>query len=273
MNFKPFAEIIRPQNCAMASIATFIGYAIAAKTTVFGIEVIFAMASAFLICGAGQAINDFFDLEVDKKIRPNKTLPAKKISKNTAFIYSNILFLAGLAFAFFVNSAAFGIALAFSILLYLYSALIQKQKFFGNIVVALGTAFTLVFGASIVQKYDTIIFLAASAFFANMGREITKDAEDKEADKGYKKTLPMILSQKQTSAVVLLMYACAITIAASVWVSKKITNWIYVFFIAIAALAFFYSFFLLFAKKEKKAQEWSKIGMLISLIAFFSGAF
>ena len=273
MNLKPFVEIIRPANCLMAAIAVFIGFAVSAKTYSVTLPVVFAMAAAFLICGAGQAINDYFDFEVDKKIRREKPLPSGKIERNTALAYSMILFLAGILISWLVNFEAFGIALAFSLLLISYSALMQKQKFIGNIVVALGTAFTRMFGASIVQKYGTIIFFAASAFFANMAREIIKDSQDMEADKGRKTTFPMILSAWQVQAAVYLMYALAVIIAFFAWGQKIVTNGYYILFLPAATLVFLHSFNLFAENKEKEAQQFSKIGMAISLLAFLMGAF
>ena len=273
MNFKPFVEIIRPANCLMAAIAVFIGYAVSAKTFEVSLPVVFAMAAAFLICGAGQAINDYFDFEVDKKIRPQKTIPSNKMARTAALNYSIILFLLGNFFALFVNLQAFEIAATFTVLLILYSALIQRQKFLGNIVVALGTAFTLVFGASIVQKYGTVIFLAASAFFANMAREIIKDAQDMEGDRGHKTTLPMILSGWQVQAAVYLLYALAAIAGFLVWGQKIIANGYYLLFLSVATLVFLHSFNLFAEHKEKEAQHFSKIGMAVSLLAFLMGAF
>lgn len=273
MGFKFFVEIIRPANCILAGAAVFIGQAVATRAIAFSEAIFFAMISAFLICAGGQVINDFFDIEIDKKIRPQKILPSKKMSANTALVYSATLFLAGIIFAAAINFHALAIAFIFTALLILYSAFIQKQKFFGNIIVALGTAFTLVFGASITQNYGTIVFLAASAFFANIAREIIKDVQDKKADEGYKKTIPMILPQKQVNALVLLLYILAFFIALAPVFLLQITNPVYTGMIIAAGMVFIYSFKLLAGKNPEKAQAYSKTGMALSLLGFLAGAF
>ncbi|MBI2598049.1 MAG: geranylgeranylglycerol-phosphate geranylgeranyltransferase [Candidatus Diapherotrites archaeon] len=257
----------------MAALAVFIGYLVAGKIFALDLQVFFAALSAFLICGAGQAINDFFDLEIDKKIRPKKILPSKKMAPKTALIYSVILFLAGNFFALLINFHTAAIALSASTLLILYSAFIQKEKFFGNIVVSLSTALTLVFGAAILQKYETAALLAASAFFASIGREIIKDVEDKKADRGAKKSVPMVLSKKHTNAAVLLSYTLAVLIALFVWAIKLIENFYYPVLILVSAIIFAKSFLLLTNDDAKKAQLFSKIAMLVSLFAFLTGAF
>ena len=63
---KTYLELMRVNNCAMAAIAVLIGYTII--TFDYSIYVGLAMLSAFLICGGGQAINDVFDFNIDKKI-------------------------------------------------------------------------------------------------------------------------------------------------------------------------------------------------------------
>ncbi len=273
MGLKAFIEILRPANCFMAAIAVFIGYVVAIGKIWFETELFFAMASAFLICGAGQVINDFFDVRIDEKIRPQKILPSKKMKVQTALFYSAALFGTGLILASQINMPAFLIAFSFTVLLALYSAVIQKQKFLGNIVVALGTAFTIIFGASIVQNYNVAIFLATSAFFSNMGREITKDVQDKEADKGHKTTLAMILTQNQVNIVVLAFYALAFLTAFFVWQTKMIQSNYYLLLLIVSGGLFLYSFVLLLQKQPGKAQLFSKIAMVFSLLAFISGVF
>lgn len=273
MKIKFFAEITRPLNCLMAAIAVFIGASVAIKSPALNLQVFFAMIAAFLICAGGQVINDFFDAEIDKKIRPQKILPSQKISKKQALIFSAILFFGGLIFSMMINETTFLTASVFTLLLILYSAMIQKQKSIGNIVVALSTAFTLIFGAAVFQKFDTVIFLAASAFFANLSREIIKDVQDKKADLGYKKTIPMILSETQVNGIVFIFYLTAILLAVFVWTEKLIESTAYIILTLISAMIFMHSFALLWSKKAAQAQKQSKNAMIVSLIAFLAGAF
>src|SRR3989339_483334 len=184
---KPFIEIIRPVNCLMAGIGVFVGYSVSAGAIGISPTLIIAMISAFLICGAGQAINDFFDYEIDRK-KDGRAKTIKKLGRKNVLYYSIILFLAGNSIAYFINPAAFGIALAFSILLIAYSAVMGRIKFIGNWVVASGTAATLIFGASVWGNYSLAVQFAAAALFANVAREITKDFEDLKADEGFKRS-------------------------------------------------------------------------------------
>jgi len=273
MKIKYFVEIIRPLNCLMAALAVFIGFSVAIGGLSFGFPLLFAMLAALFICAGGQVINDFFDVEIDKISKPQKILPSKKISIHTALIYSVALFLVGLTFASILNQSAFIIAIAFTALLILYSAFIQRQKIIGNFVVAISTAFTLIFGASLVENYNTVFLIAASAFFANYAREIIKDLQDVKSDEGHKKTIAMILSDKQISFMVLGSYFFALLIAIYVWVSGMLTGIFFPILLLVAIIVFIQSFKLLLEKKVAKAQLYSKIAMAISLFAFLAGVF
>lgn len=271
MSFLSYFKILRPGNCLMAAIAVFIGFSVARGSIAFSIQLLLAMLSAFLICGAGQTINDYFDRGIDKLIKPEKLIPTGKIKAKNALIYSIALFLIGVIIAYGINSSTFAIALAFSILLIFYSASMQRFKFLGNFVVAAGTAFTLIYGAAVVGNYSVVIFFAVTAFLVNVGREIIKDVEDMPGDRGVKKTLPMIFSKKTIDEFVFSLYSAGIIIALSVWFLGLIKSILYLIFIVISGLIFSYSFYLLIKNKLQPSQQFSKCAMVAALIAFIAG--
>ena len=268
MDFTSYLKLIRPVNCIMAAIATVIGFFVSNNSTSFNIHTLLLMISAFLICGAGQAINDYFDIEVDKKKKLNKPLVSGKISPKNALAFSISLFLVGVILAFVVNLTAFAIALIFSLLLFVYSWKMKNTKFFGNILVSIGTAAPLIFGSTINQNYEITSIFALSAFFANMGREITKDIEDKKADLGEKKTLAQTIPLPTLKMIVFAMYAAAITSAAIVLLKKP--NQTYPILLTISAILFLATWFTLYKNNPNKSQKLSKIAMIVSLLAFLS---
>jgi len=68
MALSAYFKILRPLNCIISAVAVFIGFSVANSAVQFTIPLLMAMAAAFLICGAGQAINDYYDAKIDKKI-------------------------------------------------------------------------------------------------------------------------------------------------------------------------------------------------------------
>jgi len=273
MGFSDFINILRPLNCIMAAFGTFIGYCIASGYLVqFDFWIGIAMAVAFLVCAGGMVVNDFFDRAVDKKLHPEKPIPSGRIAAKTALLYAGFLFFSGNLLAFkFLPGISFAIALAFTALLILYSMFLSKAKFIGNFVVASGTAFTLIFGASLLGNYAIVAWLAFAALLANLARELIKDLQDMEADKGHKKSLPMLMSGTTVNAIIFIYYLGAI---AAVYVPAFFLSFNGAGFVAIASIAnllFLYSFALALKKKFGKAQLFSKIAMLIALIGFLFG--
>lgn len=264
--------MLRPVNCAMAALGTFIGYSIATGLIQAQLGIIVAMASAFLVCGGGMAINDYYDRAIDKKLHPEKPIPAGKVSPKAAMAYSALLFLAGNALAFhYLAATPFFIVFAFTLLLIAYSRFLSKAKYVGNIVVASGTAFTLVFGASLVGNYSAIAFFAASALFANIARELIKDLEDLKADAGFKKTLPMILNKKTIGLLVLACYLAAITTAFIPLAAFSFGGIFFTALVSAASIGFLYSYKLARERNYAKAQLVSKAAMIMALIGFLSG--
>ncbi len=263
----PYLELIRTGNCIIASLATLIGFLIIAPAS---INVLFAMIAVFLICAGGQAINDVFDAEIDSKINKTKPIPSKKITKTTALYFSIILFVLGILISSLINTQALVIAIIFSFLLIIYASILYKIKYIGNIVVAMGTAFTFIFGAASAGNISLLLIVfAMSAFFANMSREITKDFEDVKKDKGFKKTLPMI-SKKLAKRFVISYHLLAILFALVAFVFFMPTNYIYLIIILLVAITFGMSIKLLLNNDYNNSQKKCKKGMVFSLIAFAS---
>ena len=250
----------------MAAIAVLIGYTLV--TFDFSNATGLAMISAFLICGAGQAINDVFDEKIDKKINKKKPIPSGKITKKNALIFSTILFIVGILIAALINPLTLTIAIIFALLLIIYASVLYKVKYLGNIVVALGTAFTFIFGASVTENIPLLIIIfATSAFFANMSREITKDFEDLAKDKGFKKTLPMI-SKRIGKGFVISYHLLAILFAVAAYIVFLPNNFVYLIVVLLAAITFGQSARLLLNEDYKRSQKKCKKGMLLSLLAY-----
>lgn len=271
MSVLDYIKMLRPGNCLMAAIAVFMGYAIASHSITFTFPLAFAMLSAFLVCGGGQAINDYFDWKIDAKIRPDKPIPAGRIKPFEALAICVFLFSSGIALSTAISKDNLAMAFIFSLALFAYSAVMQKAKFVGNLVVAAGTAAPLVYGAAVIGRYDAVLPLSACAFLVNYGREITKDFEDIKADKGTKKTLPMILPEGTAKGIIIGAYFSGITIAFWVYAAGLMKGIPYLAFTAISATLFARAISHLLENKYIDSQKESKKAMIAALIAFLLG--
>jgi len=258
----------------MAAIATWLGFCLASQSFVFNLTALVSIVSVFLICGAGQAINDYFDRDIDKKINSKRPIPSGAVKAEQALLFSLVLFLVGIILASFINAWALIIAIIFAGLLVLYSGYLKHLKFFGNWIVALGTAFTFPFGAASagmqLTSFYIILIPFASALFSNVAREITKDLEDFEKGEQGKKILRDLLGFKSTKLVVVLVSLISILVLLIPFFLPVYKLTFYLPLVAISILISLFSINLVLKDKFKKAQKFDKIAMLVGLIAFLS---
>jgi len=273
MTVKALIEILRPANCLMAALGVFIGYGIAVGAIVCTAVLGAAMAVAFLVCAGGMAANDVFDASVDRKLSPGKPIPSGRLSGKAALHFASGLFVAGNLLAYYyLPLISLGISLAFTFLLIAYARYLPKAKYLGNWVVAAGTAFTLVFGASLVGNYAIVGLFALAALFANVAREIVKDIQDMGQDKGFKVSLPMKLGLEKARAVAVI---CT-TIAVVLSYVPRFLGFGGMGFLALltaANLGFVFAIRNAYAGNFSGSQKAYKAAMLLALIAFLVGVF
>jgi len=272
-NFSKVGAIValmRPLNCVMAGFGALLGYWLSIGHFALPAAAVLVAAATFLICGAGQAINDYYDYAVDRKAKKSRPIPSGRLSAREAQSVAISLFLLGIAVAFYANQAAFCVAIAFSILLYVYSSKLAGLKYFGNAVVALSNAFVFVMGASITGNYATVAILASATFFITWAREIAKDLEDYEADKGKKHTLPMLVGKKNAASTAVLSTAVSVAVGLLPLV-LGITRSLFFALVLFASIALFgIAVASLQAGKFKESSRYYKYGMLAAMLAFAS---
>lgn len=214
--------------------------------------------STLLIAGAGNIINDYFDIKADRINKPKEIIIGKYIKKRWA-ILSHWIF----------NGIAVGISIYLSTkyqtlwfvfihvvslnLLWFYSLRLKKKLIIGNLVVAMMTGLipclTIIFfkvsnetnnifspyhadSRSIFINYNLLYLLALCAFILNFSREIIKDIEDIKGDQAiHVKSLPMVIGEQKayllaawiaqlsgTSCLIAFYFKTAFTIELIIWV-------------------------------------------------------
>jgi len=268
---KAFLELMRVGNCLMAAVAIIIGFFIAGG--LIYTTALIAAISGFFICAGGQTINDYFDRKIDAITSKNRPIPSGRVSPKQALFFSLALFIIGIGLATQLNITGQFIAILFTVLLIAYPLFMNRVKYIGNIIVAAGTAFTFIYGAAATGQVPTLIIaLAISAFFSNMAREIIKDIEDMKKDNKTKTTIPLLIGSQNAKAFPLIYYTIAILLSVFLFFRYRLNEG-YLFITLIGAIFFIYSAIFLLKNNPKKSQKMSKIGMIISLIAFILAGF
>ncbi len=270
-----YGRITRPLNCAMAGLAVLIGAKIATENFLT-LPVLFAVIATFLICGAGNTINDYYDHEIDKINSPGRPIPSGEISLISAYYYALTLFSAGIILSVFINKLAILVAVFNSAMLFLYAGRLKNEGFVGNLTVSYLVASPFLFGGVAVESISVTLILVLCAGLANVGREIIKDIEDYEGDKAYAKTLPTKIGFKSSGEAASFFITLAV-LASPLPYLLNLLSLGYLVTIAVADIIFLYvmAVFLkdITVKSAGKTQRLIKIGMGIALLAFFLGSF
>jgi len=168
--------------------------------------------STLLIAAAGYILNDNIDAAIDQVNRPKKNSWAAGIPRSADINIFVILTSIAVAIAFFLASSILNFWLGFIqvgsvVLLALYSGVLKRIVFAGNITVALLSALVIytvgLYEPSFEPNLSYIYIYAGFAFMISLIREIVKDAEDLEGDKiSGRKTVPVVLGISTTKVIV-----------------------------------------------------------------------
>jgi geranylgeranylglycerol-phosphate geranylgeranyltransferase len=177
---KGMYKLARPFNALNGGLAVFVGGYVAG-TGEWG-KVALAAVVAFLVTGAGNAWNDYLDIEIDRINQPHRALPAGMLRPEHAVWFALGLNLIALLIAAWINTGVFLITLFFSLLLYLYSWRLKSTVLLGNITVAISSAVTVVFGGVAAGNARPTVWLAIIIATGILGREVLKTIADYEGD-------------------------------------------------------------------------------------------
>ncbi len=186
-------ELTRPVNAVVAAALTATGSFVAGFGDQY-LAVGAATAATVLAVAAGNAINDYFDREIDSVNQPDRAIPRGAVSPRGALAFSVVLFLAAVAFALALPLAALAIAGINLVALVAYTELFKGLPGLGNAVVAYLGGSTFLFGAAAVGRVEAGVVLAFLAAASTFTREIIKDVEDVAGDRQEGlRTLPIVV--------------------------------------------------------------------------------
>jgi 4-hydroxybenzoate polyprenyltransferase len=149
-------------------------------------QTVFGFLTAFFLCAYSMAVNDIYDVEVDKVNQPKRPIPSGQISVMGATRLSVLLLVIGMAFSVLsLNVVAVAIAAVYALLSWLYNWWAKEEGFAGNLIVASSLAIPFVYGGVISGGSvfsSLLLMMAFTSFFSGVGREIVKGIADVEGD-------------------------------------------------------------------------------------------
>ena len=170
---KEYLQLIRLPNVFTTPSNILAGYFAAVTTTAAaeadGVHLIAIMVSSGLLYIAGIVLNDYFDIEIDKKERPSRPLPSGKISKGYALTIAIVALLIANIIALVVGPISLAISLALTLLIIAYDYQL-KYSVLGPFAMGGTRSLNVIFGASPVLLYIdnhsvAIVGVAAASLF------------------------------------------------------------------------------------------------------------
>ncbi|MDH5020777.1 geranylgeranylglycerol-phosphate geranylgeranyltransferase [Halobacterium rubrum] len=207
-------ELARPVNTLAAGLLTFIGAFVAGGAFAHPTATAAAVGATWLATAGGNAINDYFDREVDRINDPERAIPRGAVSARGALAYSLVLFVGATALAVTLPVLALTIAAVNLLGLVTYTQYFKGLPGAGNALVAYLGGSTFLFGAAAVGDPLAGAVLAVLAALSTFTREVVKDVEDVAGDREEGlRTLPVAVGERR--ALLLGAALLAVAVAAS----------------------------------------------------------
>lgn len=256
---KSFLRLARFWNLLIIALAQYFTAAfLMDPPLVFNPNLFVLTVSTLMIAAAGYIINDYYDVKIDLINKPERVVVGRTISRRLAILLHSILSVSGIFLGFLVNWKV-GLINFFSVfMLWLYSNLLKRLPFVGNLTIAILTGLSIIvllfidpninvvsfdFARSMIPGWRTdiapglnILIFSMFAFFITLVREVIKDIEDVKGDNTFGcKTLPIVLGIRKTKNIIHLL---TVVFVVSVLMVYK------VFSVAVAPATYFSTFLL-----------------------------
>jgi geranylgeranylglycerol-phosphate geranylgeranyltransferase len=267
-----YFRLLRVGNCAMAAFGALLAAIICAGldgTADSWLDVILSMLIVIMFTGAGNSLNDYYDRQIDKTAHPERPLPTGLVTPKQVFAFAAVLFALAQIVSVFVGVWSFGIVAASIAVMVAYEKLLKAQGLPGNMSISWLTGALFLFGGAAVDKMELAWVLALLAFLATLGREIIKDIQDIEGDRGTRNTFPMRVGVKKAGALASAAFFGAVALSPVPYLWDMLSGW-YVPAVAVADGIFIYCALIHIGNPER-GQKVAKLAMFVALIAFLLG--
>jgi geranylgeranylglycerol-phosphate geranylgeranyltransferase len=259
---------------------------VAAELMVSGLPnvltLLFSIISPVFISMAAFAVNDYFDVEVDRLNKKNRPLVKGHLKKSDALYISAFLFIIGIGVSAMINAYAFTIAIIFAALAILYSYRMKELFLLGNVYIAFTMVIPFIFGNYVVNSQLTngIMLVSVMVFMSGLAREIHGTIRDYKGDIKVRnvKSLPKVIGVGASALLALALYVIAIITSIYLFlaVAPFMTNPIYGVIIAVSDLMLLYVAVGYVVEKSQKfydnTRNVSLISMGLALVAILLSA-
>ena len=262
-------ELTRPANCVAAGVLTATGAFVAGVGDAF-VAAGLAVATTVAAVAAGNAVNDYFDREIDAINRPDRPIPRGAIAPRGARWLSTALFVIAVGLAVPLPPAALGLAAVNLVALLTYTTVFKGTPGLGNVLVSALVGSTFLFGGAAVGRLDAPLVLAVLAALSTLTREIIKDVEDVAGDREEGlATLPIAIGERRALWVGVGALGVAVAVSPLPYLLGTFGA-VYLVVVAIADAVMVYAWYESFADPAAGRTHF-KYGTFLATIAFVAG--
>jgi geranylgeranylglycerol-phosphate geranylgeranyltransferase len=281
-----YLRLMRPVNCLMIGFAVVVGAALASPEFlgVLWQNAIYGFVTGFMLIGASNAINDYYDRKIDALNEPNRPIPSGLIKPKEALAFAALLSIVGFAAAFansFLTNSPYCLLIAiisWAILL-TYTTVGKRSGLPGNFLVSICVSIPFIYGSVAVTNAVelNISIFVLMVFLSNTGREITKGIVDVQGDKLQNvKTLAVRYGEKAAAIVAALFYVSAVLLSPLPLVMRVVSVW-FIPFVVLTDFGLVFSSLMLVRNYSRRNARRIKNTVLLwfmsGLLAFVFGVF
>ena len=197
-------ELARPANCVGAAVLTVTGAFVAGIGDAVVPTALAAMTTGVAVA-AGNAINDYFDREIDAVNRPDRPIPRGAVPPRGALALAATCFAVAVVLAVRLPLVAVAIATINLVALVTYTTAFKGTPGLGNALVSYLVGSTFLFGGAAVGALgslgglDAPLVLGVLAALSTFTREVIKDVEDVAGDReAGLRTLPIAVGERRS---------------------------------------------------------------------------
>ena len=276
-----FIRLMRPPNCLMMGFAVIVGASVAIggfPSESLWLKLLFGFFTGFSLLAASNALNDYWDREIDAINEPNRPIPSGLVGPREALVFSALLTAFGLILAWLTSLECFLTAMLAASLADAYVTLGKKTGLLGNAMVSICVAIPFAYGSIItVGRVEPLVAIFASiAFLANLGREVNKGIVDVpgDASKGIM-TVAVRHGPKAAAYLASAFYLCAVGLSILPPLFSLV-SWVYIPLVVLTDAGFIWASASISRDQSrenaKKVKNIVLIWMTTGMLAFLMGS-
>ncbi|MBI3296840.1 MAG: UbiA family prenyltransferase [Elusimicrobia bacterium] len=175
---------MRPLVCLATGGAALGGLVILGFPFQAPAKALLTVLTVFLLIGAADAFNDYYDLEIDRINTPGRPIPSGVVAPQDALRFAWALFAAGNLAAWAVGPWMAFSAVVLTVSFTYYGISSKRLGLLKNLLIGFTSAAALLSAGAAMERTSALLWAAgAHIFFMMLAVELTKDVEDMAGDR------------------------------------------------------------------------------------------